>query len=83
MLYRIHSDASQRNKEKQNTEKKEIWFQQLAPKYLEADGHLESVEGVISLLYTAASTAEKTMLFSVSYLIHKACLMVLILCIKK
>jgi len=37
---------------------------------------------VISPLYTAASTAEKTMLFSVSYLIHKACLMVLILCIK-
>lgn len=55
----------------------------ISPKHFKADGHLESVEGVISLLYTAARAAEKTMLFSFSYLIHKTCLMVLILCVKK
>lgn len=55
----------------------------ISPKHFKADGHLESVEGVISLLYTAARAAEKTMLFSFSYLIHKTCLMVLILCVEK
>lgn len=60
-----------------------LTFSNRPAEYLEADGHLESGEGVISLLYTAASTTEKTLLFSISYLIHKVCLMVLILCIKK
>lgn len=67
------------NKDKQKTEKKVGSSNR--PPNISKQMSIQSAEGVISLLHTAATTAEK-ILFSVSYLIHKVCLMVLILCIK-
>lgn len=79
---RVKNKERGKNKNQNPTKQKRNLVSVISPKYLDADEQLEGAEGVISFLYTAASTVENTM-FSVSYLTHKMCLMLLVLCIKK